>query len=253
MNYYIQDNIRNSRGDIFLLTGITLFRNIRTPVLYSRGEIKMNLNLDPSLVLHLPLHKLDSVSFVSGDAYGQPAVGTGTIWTPQGRNFDGINDLIDCGGSPAFDSQQYTLTCWFKTTASSPDTDIGHRLVNIARAAGGESKIALRLKDNIADLFWIKPSTIGDSVSTGVIVNNGQWHHLAGTTDGTTFTAYLDGDQKAMKLSELHTDFYCLCIGSVHTGTGAYNGTIGELRVYDRVLTAPEIQHDYLATKWRYR
>jgi hypothetical protein len=213
----------------------------------------MNSIHDPSLVLYLPLHKLDSASFVSRDAYGHPAVDSGTLWTPQGRSFDGINDLIDCGGSPAFDSQHYTLTCWFKTIASSPDTDIGHRLVNIARAAGGESKIALRLKNNIADLFWITPSPSGDLVSTGVSANNDQWHHLAGTTDGTIFTVYLDGDQKAMKSSELHTDFYCLSIGSVHTGTGAYNGKIGEARVYDRVLTASEIQRNYLATKWRYR
>ena len=213
----------------------------------------MDLNLDPGLVLYVPLQKLDSISFVSRDAYGHPAVDNGTLWTPQGRSFDGINDLIDCGGSPAFHSQQYSLSCWFKTAASSPDTDIGHRLVNIARAPNGDSKIALRLKNNIGDLFWITPAPSGDSVSTGVIVNNGQWHHLAGTTDGTTFTVYLDGDQKAVKSSELHVDFYCLSIGSVHTGTGAYDGKISEVRVYDRVLTAPEIQHDYLATKWKYR
>lgn len=213
----------------------------------------MNAIYDPNLVLYLPLHKLDSVSFVSGDAYGHPAVDTGTIRTPQGRIFDGIDDLIDCGGSPAFDSQKYTLTCWFKTTASSPNTDIGHRLINIARAYSGESKIALRLKNNIADLFWITPSPSGDLISTGVTVNNGKWHHLAGTTDGMIFTVYLDGDFKTSKLSALHTDYYQLCIGSVHTGTGAYNGVIGEARIYNRVLSAPEIQHNYLASKWKYR
>ena len=213
----------------------------------------MNSILDPSLVLHLPLHKLDGASFISGDASGHPAVNSGTFWTPRGRSFDGIDDLIDCGGSPAFDSQQYTLTCWFKTLAPSPDTDIGLRLVNIARAVGGESKIALRLKNNKADLFWITPATSIDSISTDVTVNNGRWYHLAGTTDGPIFTVYLDGDYKASKSSELHTNFYCLCIGSVHTGTGAYGGTIGEARVYNRVFTALEIHHDYLSTKWRYQ
>ncbi|MBN2075007.1 MAG: LamG domain-containing protein [Dehalococcoidales bacterium] len=209
----------------------------------------MNSILEPSLVLHLPLHKLDGASFISGDASGHPVMNSGAFWNPWGRSFDGIDDLIDCGGSLAFESQRYTLTCWFKTTASSPDTDIGHRLVNIARAAGGESKIALRLKNNIADLFWITPATSINSISTDIIVNNGKWHHLAGTTDGTIFTVYLDGDFKAFKSSELHTDYYKLCIGAVHTGTGPYNGTIGEVRVYDRVLSALEIQHDYLAMK----
>ena len=213
----------------------------------------MNSILETSLVLHLPLYKLDGASFMSQDACGHPAMNSGAYWTPRGRSFDGIDNLVDCGKSPSINSQRYTLTCWFKTTASSPDTDIGHRLVNIARAAGGESKISLRLKNNTADLFWIKPSTIGDSISTDVTVNNGKWHHLAGTTDGTIFTVYLDGDFKASKSSELHTDFYGLCIGSVHTGTGAYEGTIGEARIYNRVLTPLEIHYDYLATKQRYQ
>ena len=212
----------------------------------------MNSILEPCLVLHLPLHKMDGASFMSGDACGHQIVNYEAFWTPHGRSFDGIDDLINCGGSPTLDSQQYTLICWFKTTASSPDTDIGHRLVNIARAAGGESKIALRLKNNIADLFWITSSTSIDSISTGDIVNDGGWHHLAGTTNGKIFTVYLDSDYKAMKSSELHTSFYKLCIGAIHTETGAYDGIIGEARVYNRVLTALEIQLDYLATKQRY-
>jgi len=209
--------------------------------------------LDPGLVLYLPLQRLDGTSLLSGDASGRLVMNSGAFWTFQGMNFDGIDDLINCGGNSAFNSQQYTLTCWFRTTAFSPDTDIGHRLVNIARASGGESKIALRLKNNIADLFWIKPNTIGDSVPTDITVNNGQWHHLVGTTDGTIFSVYLNGDYKASKLSSLHTNFYCLCIGSIHTGTGSYNGTLGEIRLYNRVLTSLEIQRNYLATKQWYR
>ena len=30
-------------------------------------------------------------------------------------------------------------------------------------------------------------------------------------------------------------------------------GIIGEIRIYNRALTPGEIQHNYLATKWRYR
>jgi hypothetical protein len=209
----------------------------------------MNSILEPNLVLHLPLHELDGSDFTSGDARGHPSMNSGASWTPRGRSFDGIDGLIDCGGSPVFNSQRYTLICWFKTKASSPDTDIGHRLVNIARASGGESKIALRLKNNIADLFWITLTASIDSISTGTTVNNGQWYHLAGTTDGTTFIVYLNGDYKAMKSSELHTDFFGLCIGAVHTGTGSFEGIISEARIYNRVLTATEIHYDYLATK----
>jgi len=212
----------------------------------------MNAILEPSLVLGLPLNKIDGASFMSRDACGHQIANNEALWTSQGRSFDGIDDVIDCGGSPYLDSQRYTLICWFKTTASSPDTDIGQRLVNIARAAGGESKIALRLKNNKADLFWIQPSTVGNSISSGIIVNDDQWHHLAGSTNGKIFTVYLNGDYKAMKSSELHTSFYKLCIGAIHTGTGAYEGMIGEARVY-RVLTTMEIQRDYQATKQRYR
>ena len=213
----------------------------------------MNSVLDPSLVLYLPLNTLDGNSFMSREASGHLVANTGSVWISQGRSFDGTNDLLNCGVSPSFNSQQYTLTCWFRTIASSPNTDVGHRLVNVSRVVGGETKIALRLRNNIADLFWITPVPSVDSVSTGMIVNDGQWYNLAGTTDGTTFTIYLNGDYKASKLSTLHTDFYSLSIGAIHTSFGAYIGLIGEARVYNRALTNQEIQYIYLATKQRYR
>jgi len=34
---------------------------------------------------------------------------------------------------------------------------------------------------------------------------------------------------------------------------GFWNGTIGEVFIYNRLLTPQEIQRNYLITKWKYR
>ena len=49
---------------------------------------------DPSLVLSLPLWKLDGAKIRSEDAYGHLCTAYGALWRPAGRWFDGINDYI---------------------------------------------------------------------------------------------------------------------------------------------------------------
>ena len=45
-----------------------------------------------------------------------------------------------------------------------------------------------------------------------------------------------------------------LQLGAISRGTAElWNGLIDEVRIYNRALTPLEIQHNYLATKWRYQ
>ena len=59
----------------------------------------MDFIFDPSLVLYLPLYQPDGASFASRDAYGHLCTVTGALWTPQGRTFDGADDIIDLGNN----------------------------------------------------------------------------------------------------------------------------------------------------------
>jgi hypothetical protein len=82
------------------------------------------------------------------------------------------------------------------------------------------------------------------------VLDDGQWHHVAGTYDGKTMRCYIDGAEKTHPLKNpgpLKKDRWDLCIGNsvVDYGTGeflAFDGLIDEVRIYNRALSAEEIK-----------
>jgi hypothetical protein len=89
-----------------------------------------------------------------------------------------------------------------------------------------------------------------DDFQTSGLINDGKWHHYAGTWDGTTFTRtiYVDGVQMAQdfgsSLFTLPTPSH-LMIGARDAGGNSfsafYTGTIYDVRIYNYPLAQSEI------------
>jgi hypothetical protein len=83
-------------------------------------------------------------------------------------------------------------------------------------------------------------------------INDGQWHHVAAVYDGTNKYIYVDGvlDASAPATGTIAQNSYPVCIGENAEAPGhLWNGLIDEASIYNRVLTASEIQADYVAGK----
>src|SRR3990172_13167350 len=81
---------------------------------------------DPSLVFYVPLYELDGTTFQSKDAYGHLCTVTGALWRPQGRDFDGTDDVISAPDHNALDiTGTVTLISWFYpyTTSDGSETN----------------------------------------------------------------------------------------------------------------------------------
>ncbi len=77
-------------------------------------------------------------------------------------------------------------------------------------------------------------------------VNDGAWHHIAGTFDGKTIKTYVDGKETS-KLScagSLEKNSDPLFIGCRAGSSRWMNGLIDEIKVYNRALNADEIKRD---------
>jgi hypothetical protein len=74
--------------------------------------------------------------------------------------------------------------------------------------------------------------------STGLLVNDGSWHHVALTHDGTTATLMVDSAEAAAVTlpAKLQGD---LMFMSLHAGY--FHGALDELRVWDAAYTAAEV------------
>ncbi len=208
----------------------------------------MDFIFDPSLVLYLPLYELDGVSFMSKDAYGHLCSVTGALWRPNGHYFDGIDDKIACGNSTAFDSAGITIEMWIKlgslaATARylySKGAVVGSFIadINISQLQRVQIKDASGWKNTISSLTAIATTT--------------DWHHCAFTFKQPSLVFYMDLEREEVTFNWAITANTANL--DIAQGRGGYwIGNIGEVRLYSRALTPQEIQHNYLATKWRYR
>lgn len=228
----------------------------------------MKFIFDPSLVLYLPLYKLDGASFMSRDAYGHLCTVTGAIWTPQGHSFDGTDDEIALPSAvyQAFsNSDDFTICIWFYVDGTISgatryaigfvgDTVAGNPTIGIFQSTSTE-KIGAFLRqtaDNTGNLV-----TSGSAAATG-------WHFVVMKHDASDNNrVYLDldgvaeGSDNANSLTFATSDFYEGHIGALGPDGAAgdlfWRDRIGEVWVYNRLLTPLELLHNYLATKWRYR
>lgn len=211
----------------------------------------MDFIFDPSLVLYLPFYKLGGASFMSKDKHGHLCTVTGAVWTPGGRLFDGLDDKINVGRPSVLDiTGAIALEVWFKYTNQGSLFD--------KLSIGAANAYALYAN---ATSLQLELRGLGDGrlqLST-TDHTDGAWHHLLGTYDGSSATyIYFDGEllgteSDSGSISVAAVDLY---VGARPRSTGDDNffkGTIGEARIYNRYLTPLESQHNYLATKWRYR
>jgi hypothetical protein len=82
------------------------------------------------------------------------------------------------------------------------------------------------------------------------VLDDGQWHFVAGTYDGKTMRCSIDGVEKshsARNPGPLRKNSWDLCIGNsvVEYTDGAFvafDGLIDEVRIYNRALSTDEIK-----------
>jgi len=222
--------------------------------------------LDPSLVLYLPLHQLDGSSFTSRDAYGHLCTVTGALWRPDGRYFDGVDDFIDCGNSPSFvyPANKRGVFLWMRGDVQGEQSVFTHW-----SDAGVLNQRGWRImKDVDTDKFRVLMTDDGewntghikDYISSIVAVDN-DWHQVGFTFDAGTLRLFVDGleDPSPTKnrdsaITAIHSPTVGVLMGAASDPPRGFSEVdIGEALIYNRAPTLLEIQHNYLATKWRYR
>lgn len=199
--------------------------------------------------------------------------GTGTIWTDLSTNeyattlidapafntthftFDGVRDYVDTNQSLA--SESFSVGAWFRTTNTginmmlSKETTTGRPWNYRLWLNGGELR-----------------GDIGQGLLTPEIVfdgeyNDGEWYFGMFTRDDNNWHLYVNGSEVATRTDPLTSTvsnsqelWICrsayLDSGNSPTGSYPYNGDIGQVFVYDDVLTAAEVLQNYNATKSTY-
>lgn len=163
--------------------------------------------------------------------------------------FDGINDYVDFG-TPSFAANNYTICFWFNTDALSAtqdlfyyDDSINDDVFVFQLLASGK----MYVHDNNLILTT-------NSVETFLA---GKWYFVCFTAENLTrdtisndnFKFYVNGafdNQRTQNYSPAHiTDEFIIGDSPAAPATNPFNGKIDELRIWDTVLTQPEIETLY--------
>jgi hypothetical protein len=214
--------------------------------------------------------KLDETSgLTAADSSGSGNNGTlvnGPTWNPTGGQiggalvFDGIDDYVNLGTNSSLNfgnSAPFTVAAWVKTTANYG------MIVSFRSSTDGGPAIDLAVgydggTDNPGKAMILVRQDGGGGGSyahvIGGSVNDGQWHHVAAVRgSGSTIELFLDGISQGTSSDtqsggSITTDLRAM--GSerrwVNDGYGTavqryLAGTIDDVRIYGRALSAVEI------------
>ncbi len=188
----------------------------------------------------------------AGDSSGSGNVGqlqNGTTWTAgkmgSGVAFDGVDDKVLIGNPSVMDfgaGQDFTISLWIKGS----DTTKAQKI--ISKRSATPDGYQLRF-NNPASLIWRidEPVTITDTIAPTHPLN-GSWRHLVVGRSGSQHFFYIDGvlvktstDSTSNSLQNIES----LTIGGDQGSVGGFNGSVDEVRIYNRGLTSQEISDIY--------
>ena len=171
-----------------------------------------------------------------------PSAGSTPTWTSAGKLggayvFDGVNDYMDIVNQSVPDT--FTYAAWIKPNNASAGNIIEHRIDAADRA--------MYLSNGVlyTGMWPDTPGTVG-----GGHVGVGVWTHVALTFDGSTIRGYVNGTlvASAADIANPAGPVNWFSIGRADDGSGwvggldsHFNGSIDDVRIYDRALSTAQI------------
>ena len=174
---------------------------------------------------------------------GFSAIGGGAFF------FDGTNDYINLGNSSVLKPTVLSVGCYFKINT------IGavHVIVGKQGPGAGAASYAIVVQSGKLH-FRICNSSGTEYNASSDFSDSTNYNYALGTYDGSTIRLYLNGASIASStvgISIGYSDSYPLKVGYYGEAIPV-NMNVSVLNIYDRVLSATEIEQNYNALRGRY-
>ncbi|NPD04685.1 PKD domain-containing protein [Nocardioides sp. zg-1308] len=190
----------------------------------------------------------DGTGTTAADSSGRGNTGTlagGPTWTAQGRYggalvFDGVNDLVTVPDAASLDlTTGMTLSAWVRPTTLGA----WRQVVLKERPSGLTYGLYATGGAGNRPNTTLAIANVEREVNAPAALAAATWTHLAVTYDGAVVRLFVDGTQVATRTQagSLTTSTGALRIGGNTVWGEWFAGTIDDVRVYDRALTAAEI------------
>jgi RHS repeat-associated protein len=241
------------------LDDIKIYNRVLTDIEIGQSA-DMSVNLTTGLVSH---YSFDGHAQNSAGSYGHGIEQNGVSYTNgkfgQAADFDGVNDHIKVPFHSALKPSYHSMSFWMKTNQTTWTTpyssSYGHSSTN-------NSGVEMLLNYPTAPGELVHDNMTAPTGNWGsrsnVQVNDGNWHHIAASFDGTSSTIYVDGIERG---SFNVNDYPQYSAGPMYwaapyppyfmfgytantrreANTSYFQGQIDEFRLYSRPINANEV------------
>jgi hypothetical protein len=169
----------------------------------------------------------------------------------QGLEFDGKDDYVVVGDSASLNitTNQITLMAWVKTDVLDGLT---HTIISKETDIGGYSLVISTVNK---PRLWIYVVGVGwKSASWAGSFSENTWYHVAGVYNGTNLKIYVNGTEE---VGDAATGIIGSSPNNLEIGRNPFNagdhfnGTIDEVRIWNRALSPEEINASFNARVYR--
>ena len=229
-----------------------------------------NLNASVNYVIYYKEYQIEANAFatpyVSGtrsntqaivDLTGRNTVIAASLTYSSDNTFSfdgGVNNAIDCGGDPIIKpTAGITVSTWIKFNGAAAD----NRILSDWHQASQLGDRWIFYTPNSTSVVWYMTSNGQVEGGTpGYTFNIGQWVNLTGTYNQLQQILYVNGVQHS-SISRTGTLYagnssQTVRIGRQATMGSAHNGSISNVQIYNRALSATEVQQNFNALRGRY-
>lgn len=159
------------------------------------------------------------------------------------RDFEsGSNEFVDFGDPSYLDvTGDITLSLWVRLESTTAE------MKPLAKWADSGSQFSYLMAVQTDGTARFATFTGGTDIVDGTMnLDDGQWHHVAGTYDGSNIRIYMDGGEEGSTVATgsiaSTTAPFRLGAGSGGSGTeGPFDGEIGHGAIWDAALTDQEV------------
>ncbi|MFC1751760.1 LamG-like jellyroll fold domain-containing protein, partial [Patescibacteria group bacterium] len=167
----------------------------------------------------------------------------------QALEFDGVDDYVDINDSANISpTADITISAWVKLGS----TGISQAVVDKRIDGSGQYSYWIGFMDTNKIRLWISEdgtnSNRGYFDTTNTFTSSTGWYHIAGTLNNGTFSVYVNGINEPGSLTDGASSIYDstsnLRFGQ-HAAGIYFDGLIDDVRIYNRALSAKEIERMY--------
>jgi hypothetical protein len=171
-------------------------------------------------------------------------------------SFDGTDDYIDLTLSPSFQfgTNDFSIEYWIYSiskVSAAPPLFTNYNGWGSGAIFLGVDHVSYPNKYS----FWINGQGTGSSTNTNITYN--KWEHLVAVRDGGVCKLYLNGIQDGTTINGAGITLNgrnssLVRIGAIQGESNMYNGKIANTKIYNRALTATEVQNNFNALRGRF-